>query len=311
MLAGKVAVVTGSGRGLGRAYARALAAAGAAVVVNDLDGDVARQTADDITAAGGRAIPVVAAVGSSETADLLVSTAVAELGRLDIMVTNAGALRDRTLRNTTDEDFELVLGSHLRATFTCGRAAAARFREQGDGGRLILVGSPAGQRASFGQTAYSAAKAAIVGMVRTWAVELERQQVTVNAIIPTALTRMVATIPGLAEHVASMDRGAPVPPTLRRAGLGTPDDVASLVVWLASDGASTVTGQCLAAGGDRLAIWSHPTEVISVLREGGWGVDEIEEAFAPLVQEYRQEFRPRPLTIPPAAEHTSPPATSP
>ena len=300
MLAGKVAVVTGSGRGLGRAYAQALAAAGAAVVVNDLDADVARDTAEQIAAKGGRASVVVAPVGSSETADQLVATAVREFGRLDVMVTNAGALRDKTLRNTTDDDFDLVVGSHLRGTFTCGRAAVARFREQGDGGRLILVGSPAGQRASFGQTAYSASKAAIVGLTRTWAVELERQRVTVNAIVPTALTRMVATMPGMADHVAAVDRGEPVPVALRRAGLGTPDDVAALVVWLASDRAAHVTGQCLGAGGDRLAIWSHPGEVQTILRDGGWSAADVDEVLGRVLHQRAQEYRPEPLDLPTA-----------
>src|SRR5690606_2834128 len=171
MLDGRVAVVTGAGRGLGRAYAKALAAAGAAVVVNDIDADVAEETVSEITKNGGKAVVEVDPVGETETAQALVDRAVNEFGRLDVMVTNAGVLRDRTLRNVTDEDFDLVLRTHLRGTFTCGRAAFLRFREQGEGGRLILVGSPAGQRASFGQTAYSAAKAAIVGMARTWAVE--------------------------------------------------------------------------------------------------------------------------------------------
>jgi 3-oxoacyl-[acyl-carrier protein] reductase len=291
MLAGRVAVVTGSGRGLGRAYARALAAAGAAVVVNDLDGEVATSTVEQIVAAGGRATAVVAPVGPAETADELVATAVAEFGRLDVMVTNAGALRDKTLRNTTDDDFDLVVGSHLRGTFTCGRAAAARFREQGGGGRLILVGSPAGQRASFGQTAYSASKAAIVGLARTWAVELERQQVTVNAIVPTALTRMVATMPGMADHVAAVDRGEQVDPALRRQGLGSPDDVAPLVVWLASDAAAHVTGQVLGAGGDRLAVWCHPTEMLTLLRDGGWTVADVDQALGPALRRRPQEFR--------------------
>jgi NAD(P)-dependent dehydrogenase (short-subunit alcohol dehydrogenase family) len=300
MLAGKVAVVTGSGRGLGRAYATALAAAGAAVVVNDVDDDVAKETADAIAAAGGRAVTVTAPVGPAETAETLVRTAVGQFGRLDVMVTNAGALRDRTLRNTTDDDFDTVVGSHLRGTFTCGRAAAARFREQGGGGRLILIGSPAGQRASFGQTSYSASKAAVVGLVRTWAAELERHRVTVNAVIPTALTRMVATMPGLAGHVARAAAGEPVPAALRRAGLGTPDDVAPLVVWLASDASAGVTGQCLAAGGDRLAVWSHPVEVVSALRDGGWDLDGLGELLPALLREYRQDFRPAPLEIPPA-----------
>ncbi|WP_341866526.1 SDR family NAD(P)-dependent oxidoreductase [Amycolatopsis tolypomycina] len=259
----------GAGRGLGRSYARALASAGASVVVNDLDADVAEDTVKAITDAGGNAVAVVGAVGGAELADALVKRAVDEYGRLDIMVTNAGALRDKTLRNTTDEDFDLVVGSHLRGTFTCGRAAVRQFREQGDGGRLILVGSPAGQRASFGQTAYSASKGAIVAMMRTWAVEHPKLGVTVNAIVPTALTRMVATIPGLGELVAKAEAGEPIPENVRRKGLGTPDDVAPVIVYLASKEASHVTGQAIAAGGDRIALWSHPAETHEQIKTDG------------------------------------------
>jgi NAD(P)-dependent dehydrogenase (short-subunit alcohol dehydrogenase family) len=210
------------------------------------------------------------------------------------MVTNAGALRDKTLRNTTDEDFDLVVGSHLRGTFTCGRAAAARFREQGEGGRLILVGSPAGQRASFGQTAYSASKGAIVAMMRTWAVEHAKIGVTVNAIVPTALTRMVATIPGLGELVEKVDRGEPVPADVRRRGLGSPDDVAPVVVYLASAASAEVTGQAIATGGDRLALWTHPGQVAEQLHDGGWTAEAVAEAFAgPLKGELQEYQQPR------------------
>jgi NAD(P)-dependent dehydrogenase (short-subunit alcohol dehydrogenase family) len=276
----KVAIVTGSGRGLGRAYAKALAAAGAAVVVNDIDADVAEATADAINGAGGRAVAEVCAVGTAEAADALVDRAVAEFGRLDVMCTNAGALRDRTLLKVTDEEFDLVVNSHVRGTFTCARAAARRFREQGDGGRLILVGSPAGQYGGFGQTAYAASKAAIIGMVRVWSVETAKLGVTVNAIVPTALTRMAATIPSLTDVVAAVENGAPVPPELRRRGIGTVDDAAPLVVYLASDEAAGVTGQYIGFGGDRLAIWEHPKEAFVTHRDGGWTPDQLAADFA-------------------------------
>ncbi|MEU8494521.1 SDR family NAD(P)-dependent oxidoreductase [Pseudonocardia alni] len=297
MLDGRVAVVTGSGRGLGRSYARALAAAGASVVVNDLDGDVAEETVRTILEAGGSAVAEVGAVGGAETSQRLVDRAVGEFGRLDVMVTNAGALRDRTLRNTTDDDFDLVVNSHLRGTFTCGRAAAARFREQGEGGRLILVGSPAGQRASFGQTAYSASKGAIVAMMRTWAAEHAKIGVTVNAIVPTALTRMVATIPGLGELVDAVDRGEPVPENVRRRGLGSPDDVAPVIVYLASAASAEVTGQAIAAGGDRIALWTHPTEIAEQFHAGGWSPEEVAEAFAGPLKGELPDHLPAPLDL--------------
>ena len=131
LLAGKVAVVTGAGRGLGKAYAEALAAAGAAVVVNDIDEQVAAAVVASITADGGIAVAQPGAVGATEVADALVQRAIAEFGRLDVMCTNAGVLRDKTLRNTSDEDFDVVLHTHLRGTFTCGRSAFQQFRAPG------------------------------------------------------------------------------------------------------------------------------------------------------------------------------------
>jgi NAD(P)-dependent dehydrogenase (short-subunit alcohol dehydrogenase family) len=291
-LNGKVAVVTGAGRGLGQAYAKALAAAGAAVVVNDLDVELAEAAAKAIQDAGGAAVAEGSAIGSTEAADAIVARAVEEFGRLDVMVTNAGVLRDRSLLKMADEDFDLVVETHLRGTFTCGRAAARQFKEQGGNGRLILIGSPAGQRASFGQTGYTASKAGIVGLVRTWAAELERSGTTVNAVIPVALTRMVATIPGMAELVEMADRGDPLPAEVRASGLGTPDDVAPLVVFLASDEAAGVTGQAIGAGGDRIAIWSHPTEVAVEVREGGWSADALAESFPTTFAPHLQPFKP-------------------
>jgi len=290
-LRGKVAVVTGSGRGLGLAYAKALAAAGAAVVVNDVDADVAGQAVDDIKKAGGSAVSEVVPVGTSESADRLVARAVEEFGRLDVMCTNAGILRDKTLKNMTDEDFDLVIETHLRGTFTCGRAAAARIREQGNGGRIIVVGSPAGQQGNFGQTNYAGAKAAIAAICWTWAMELARDEITVNAVIPVALTRMVATIPSLREVADAVERGEPIPPAMRRSGLGMPDDVAPLVVFLASDEASGISGQCIGIGGDKLSLWSRPAEIVQAIKEGGWSADAIAEAFDPVFHQSLQGGR--------------------
>ncbi|MFD3534124.1 SDR family oxidoreductase [Streptomyces sp. NPDC058664] len=281
-LQGKVALVTGSGRGLGLAYAQALAAAGAAVVVNDVDQVVVDAAVASITSEGGRATGVVAAVGDSESAQRLVDAAVEEFGRLDVLVTNAGILRDRVLWKMTDEDFDDVVRVHLRGTFTCARAAAVRMREQGTGGRLILISSPAGQRGNFGQTNYAAAKAGIVAMARTWAMELGRAGITVNAVVPVAATEMTKTIPAFAPVIEESERtGKPLPDWLRKdEGLGTVEDVASVITFLASDDSDGVTGQAIGIGGDRLALWAHPKEKAVVFADGGWSADAIAAGWA-------------------------------
>ena len=280
-LNGKVAIVTGSGRGLGRAYAEALAGAGAAVVVNDVDEAAVDAVVGAINAAGGSATGAVAAVGSTQTAEYLVETAVKEFGRLDVLVANAGVLRDRVLWKMTDDDFDTVIDVHLRGTFTCARAAAVQMREQGSGGRIVLVSSPAGQRGNFGQTNYAAAKAGIAAMARTWALELARSGITVNAVVPVAVTEMTRTIPAFAPAIEQAERtGGQLPRWLRaQEGLGTPGDAAGLVVFLASDAAQDVTGQAIGIGGDRLALWAHPQEKAVAFRDGGWSAQDIAESW--------------------------------
>jgi len=295
-LSGKVAIVTGSGRGLGLAYATELARSGASVVVNDVDEAVAQQAVTAITDAGGTAVAEVVPVGSSEAAQALVDRAVGEFGRLDILVNNAGILRDSTLWKMTDDDFDAVITTHLRGTFTCTRAAAVKLREQGEGGRIICVGSLTGQVGNFGQTNYAAAKAGIVGMVRTWAMELARAQITVNAIVPVAATAMTETIPALKPFVDALKAGEPLPPFARQQlGFGSPEDAAGLVAFLASDAAAGITGQAVGIGGDRLALWSHPSEVVVEFADGtGWSADAVAEAwpkqFAGAQQTVGQEF---------------------
>ncbi|NKQ51377.1 SDR family oxidoreductase [Amycolatopsis sp. K13G38] len=300
-LTGKVAIVTGSGRGLGLAYARELAAAGAKVVVNDVDAATAEAAAKEITDAGGTAVAEVAAVGRTEAAEALVARAVDEFGRLDVLVTNAGVLRDKVLWKMSDDDFDTVIDVHLRGTFTCARAAVRRMREQGEGGRLILIGSPAGQRGNFGQTNYSAAKAGIVGFARTWAMELERANITVNAVIPVAATAMTETIPALKPYVDALRAGEPMPPFARTAlAFGTPEDAAGLVAFLASDAASGVTGQAIGIGGDRLSLWSHPQQVVAAYADGGWRPGAIAEAWPTTVGAQLQTVGEN-LPEPPAA----------
>lgn len=294
-LSNKVAIVTGSGRGLGLAYAKDLARHGAAVVVNDIDRDTADSAVAELTAAGGRAVAVVAPVGPTETARELVATAVENFGRLDAIVTNAGILRDKVLWKMTDEDFDSVVNIHLRGTFTCVRDAVNQFRAQGEGGRVICIGSPAGQRGNFGQTNYSGAKAGIVGMVRTWAMELLRAGITVNAVCPVAVTAMTETVPLFAPYIEQMKQTSELPAILRReVGMGTPQDAAGLITFLASDAAAEITGQAFAVGGDRLALWSHPELTAIHYHDGGWSADDVatqwSDAFAPAQQTVGETF---------------------
>ncbi|MFJ3617054.1 SDR family NAD(P)-dependent oxidoreductase [Streptomyces iakyrus] len=279
-LTGKAAVVTGSGRGLGLAYAHALAAHGASVVVNDVDEAVAEAAVKSIAEAGGKAVAEVVPVGTTEAAERLVNRAVEEFGRLDVLVTNAGILRDKVLWKMTDEDFDAVITTHLKGTFTCARAAAVRMREQGEGGSLILVGSPAGQRGNFGQTNYAAAKAGIAAMARTWSMELGRAGITVNAIVPVAATAMTETIPAFAPYIEAMRGGEPLPDFLRKGeGFGTPEDCAALVPFLASEAARGVTGQAIGIGGDKVALWSHPQEIRAAYADGGWTPGTLADAW--------------------------------
>lgn len=279
-LDGRSAIVTGAGRSLGRAYAIALAAAGASVVVNDVDAESAGQTVEAIREAGGRAVSVIAPVGPSATAEALVAAAQEEFGRIDILIANAGVLRDRVLWKMGDDDFDLVTQTHLRGSFTCGRAAAIAMREQGEGGRIVLIGSPAGQFGSFGQTNYAAAKAGLVAMARTWSLELARAGITANAVIPTALSPMTATIPAYTKVYEDYLETGEIPAEYRRDhALGSAEDVASLIVWLASDESAAVTGQAIGVGGDRLTLYSHPAVLKTLDQDGGWSPEQIDGAW--------------------------------
>lgn len=275
-LSNKVAIVTGSGQGLGLAYAKDLARHGAAVVINDVNQETADKAVAEILELGGRAVAVVAPVGPTETAQKLVQAAVEKFGRLDILVTNAGIVRDTVLWKMSDEVFDSVVNVHLRGTFTCVREAVLRFREQGEGGRIICIGSPAGQRGNFGQTNYSGAKAGIVGMVRTWALELQRAGITANAVCPVAVTAMTETVPIFAPHIEEAKRTGTLPALLRREiGMGTPDDAAGLVTFLASDQAGDITGQAFAVGGDRVALWTHPQLNGISYHDNGWTAEDL------------------------------------
>lgn len=279
-LSGKVAIVTGSGRGLGLAYAQELARQGASVIINDVNQEVADTAVASIVEQGGQAAAVVVPVGTTEAAQALVKGALDTFGRLDILVTNAGILRDKSILKMTDEDFDAVINVHLKGTFTCVREAYAYFKENGVAGRIVTIGSPTGQRGNFGQTNYAAAKAGIVGMTRTWALEMKKAGVTVNAVIPVAATEMTRTVPFFQKAVEAQDRGEAMPDFFRKdLGFGTAEDVAGLIAFLASDAAADITGQAIGAGGDRLQLWSHPGAVESAFHDGGWSFEALESGY--------------------------------
>ena len=198
LLDGKVAAITGAGGGIGRAHALLFAREGARVVVNDVGGardgtggdDRAAQVVAEITGAGGQAIASRDDVADGEGARRIVQTAIDTYGKLDILINNAGILRDKTLRKMDEAMWDAVVRVHLRGTFLCVQAAAQHMCDRNEGGRIINTTSVSGLMGNFGQANYSAAKAGIYGLTRTAAIELKKYSVTVNALAPVAFTRM-------------------------------------------------------------------------------------------------------------------------
>jgi NAD(P)-dependent dehydrogenase (short-subunit alcohol dehydrogenase family) len=275
LLKGKVAVVTGAGAGIGREHALALAREGARVVVNDLGGDrhgggrgaeAADRVVEEIKAGGGEAVASYDSVATREGADGIVWTAQGKFGRIDVLVNNAGILRDRTLLNMSDEDFEKVLQVHLHGTYHCTQAAARAMRVQGQGGRIINTTSLSGLLGNFGQGNYAAAKAGIYGLTRVCALELQKIGITVNAVAPVALTRMTSDL--------AMMKGA----TERDLG---PQFVAPVVVFLASDLAADLTGQVVGVQGGRIFLYRMETTEGATKdgEKGLWTAAEIKEAW--------------------------------
>ena len=237
----KVAIITGSARGIGRATALAFADQGAQVVVCDLDVTGGEQTAADIRASGGRAIFVQVNVTERASVDALVSAAVARFGRIDVLVNNAGVIRDRSLLKMTEQDFDFVINVNLKGVFNCTQAVAPLMVAQGSGA-IINASSVVGVYGNYGQTNYVASKAGVIGMTKVWARELGPKGVRVNAVAPGFVsTEMLAGIP---DKVLE-DLKAKI--ALRQ--LGRPEDIANAYVFLASDEAAYITGHVLHVDG--------------------------------------------------------------
>lgn len=240
-LEGKVAIVTGSARGLGKAIVERLAREGAKVVVTDVNEAGCIETAAEITKAGGEALAIVCDVTNRESIEALAKATVEKWGKIDILVNNAGITKDATLKKMTDAQWDLVMNVNLKSVFLCTQIISAYMVEQ-KSGRVISMSSLAGVAGNFGQTNYSATKAGIIGMTRTWAQELGRKNVTANAIAPGFMnTEMTKTIPE--DITKNLLAAIPV------GRKGEPEEIAAAVVYLASDEAGFVNGVTLNING--------------------------------------------------------------
>ncbi len=277
LLDGKVAIVTGAGGGIGREHALALAREGAAVVVNDLGGArdgsgrgtaMADQVVDEIRAAGGEAVANYESVSSVEGGEKILRTALDVFDRADVLVNNAGILRDKSFANMTEEMWDLVVGVHLKGTYCCTAPFWRYLKERGEGGVVINTSSTSGLDGNFGQSNYGAAKAGIAGLSRCLAIEGRKYGIRVYILVPVALTRMTEDLPGLQQEE-------------RRSGLD-PKLISPLVVYLASDLARDQSGKTFFVGGGRIAEMKVVTHT-GVTRGGDalWTAQEIADKMKP------------------------------
>lgn len=283
ILDGKVAAVTGAGRGIGRGIAKAMAANGAAVVVNDLGGSVAgegesKSPADGVVAeirkAGGKASSNHLDISTMAGGKGLVDQAINEFGKLDIVVNTAGILRDRMIFSMSEEEWDAVIRVHLKGHFCTIHYASIHMRER-KAGRIINFSSNAALGAP-GQPNYAAAKAAILGLTYSCANALQKYGVTTNAILPGAATRMTDTVPAARMPGAQM--------TSSEAAEGTPMDpanVAPLVVFLASDEAAGINGQAFGASGYRITHYLPVQADKQLVNSGPWDIDRLFKVFKP------------------------------
>ena len=281
LLDGRVAVVTGAGRGIGRAIALCLADEGAKVVVNDIgvslggegtDEDPAALVCKEIVDRGAEAVANRDRVDDFDGAGRIISTAVDTFGQIDILVNNAGIVRDRTLVKMDESDYDAVVAVHQKGTFNTARHAAPLMKEAGYG-RIVNITSSAGLRGNFGQTNYGAAKAAIMGMTFVWAVELARYGITVNAMAPAGATRMTQ---GLDDEVT--EAPADQDPALN----------APLVAYLASEAAAEVNGQVFGRTGFGYTVFQTPRQVATMWQEGGWTPGQVAEHFHEVLGQHLQ-----------------------
>ena len=283
LLDGRVAIVTGSGRGIGREFALCFGREGAKVVINDVgvsldgqgtDDDPAVQVCKEIEALGGEAVPNYDSVSDFDGAQRIVQTAVDAFGTVDILVNNAGIVRDRSLLKMEESDFDAVIGVHLKGTFNCTRHAAPVMKEQGYG-RIVNITSSAGLRGNFGQTNYGAAKAGIMGMTFVWSLELGRYGITVNAIAPSGATRMTASL---------FEKSGAEPPAEENPALNAP-----LVAYVASEQAGHVNGQILGRTEYAYTLFQQPKQIAWMWRDGGWTAAEVAQDFDKTLGQHLQQ----------------------
>ena len=285
-LRGKVAVVTGAGRGIGRAEAIGLAAEGAKVVVNDLgiglDGtgsstSPADETVAEIQRNGGQAIANYDSVATAEGGNRIIKTAIDNFGKIDILVNNAGYMTSHMIFKMTDAEWDDMMKVHLYGHFYCTRPACVWFRQQ-KGGRIINTSSSAG----FGTTAavgYSAAKEGIVGFTRSVAKEMEKYGVTCNAIRPFATTGITSHPEVLERFERVKDRSPLIAELLSETGKSFPEDIAPVVVYLATDAASYINGRTFIVRAGEVSICSEPAPLKTIYKDGRWTLDELANVF--------------------------------